>query len=48
MLFGVYDLFVLICLGMVNCCMCLFGNLHETMNMHRAPHDVERSAYIYP
>ena len=47
MLFGVYDLFVLIGVGAINCAMCLFGDLHEVMNAGKKPTDVDWTAYIY-
>lgn len=47
MLFGVWDLFVLIGIGAINCAMNLFGDLHEVINAGRDAKDVNWTAFIY-
>lgn len=45
MLYGMYDVLSLVLLMAVNCCMNLFGLLHEIVNAGRAPADVEWTAF---
>ena len=47
MLFGVWDLNVLIGIGAINCAMCLFGDLHEVLNAGKEPKDVNWTPFIY-
>jgi len=46
-LFGIYDIMTQINMMSVNCCMNLFGLLHEELNMGRKPSELNWLPFIY-
>ena len=47
MLFGVYDIYSLILIFMINASMCFFGDLFEVQNAGKQPNEIDWSAFIY-
>jgi len=47
MLWGNFDFVVLSGILLINACMNLFGDLHETMNAGKEPEEVDWTAFIY-